>query len=180
MKLKWIIILLLVLALGWYLLSPLFNIVEVDEVSPLDTVEAEVGSIEAIPSEMQEAFDKEMEKMKDKVMAMDDVTPEKKGLLSEGEFMPKAHDVEGRALLIENNGATTLRFENFETTNGPNLHIWLSADLQGKDYLDLGKIKATKGNVNYDVPSDADLDKYNKVLVWCVPFKVLFSYAELA
>ena len=45
--------------------------------------------------------------------------------------------------------------------------------------IDLGIIKATKGNVNYEIPQDIDTTKYNKVLVWCKPFKVLFSYAEL-
>ena len=47
------------------------------------------------------------------------------------------------------------------------------------DFIDLGKIKATKGNVNYDIPEGVDTDKYNKVLVWCVPFGVIFSYSEL-
>ena len=67
----------------------------------------------------------------------------------------------------------------YETINGPNLHIYLSADLEANDYIDLGKIKATKGNVNYMVDHSIDTEKYNKVLVWCVPFQVLFSYAEL-
>jgi hypothetical protein len=72
-----------------------------------------------------------------------------------------------------------LRFENFETINGPKLHIYLASDLSADDYIDLGEIKATKGNVNYEIPDGTDLEKYNKVLVWCRPFKVLFSYSEL-
>ena len=54
-----------------------------------------------------------------------------------------------------------------------------SIGLRSKGYIDLGKIKATKDNVNYDVPESVDTNKYNKVLVWFVPFRVLFSYAEL-
>lgn len=172
MKLKWIIII-LALALGWWIISPLFNTLEVNEASPLD------DPLSHMDTEMKAEFQAEMAKMQDEVMLMDDITPEKKGLLSEATFQAQAHEVEGRALLIQNNGERTLRFENFETVNGPRLHIWLSADLEGQDYIDLGKIKATKGNVNYEVPSDIDLEKYNKVLVWCVPFKVLFSYANL-
>jgi hypothetical protein len=79
----------------------------------------------------------------------------------------------------DDGGKKVLRFEDFETVNGPNLHIYLSSDLEGKDFVDLGEIKATKGNVNYDLPEGVDLDRYDKVLVWCVPFKVLFSYGEL-
>lgn len=82
-------------------------------------------------------------------------------------------------MLIEDDNKKIVRFEDFETINGPDLHIYLSADLEANDYVDLGQIKATKGNVNYDVPVGADTLKYNKVLVWCEPFEVLFSYAEL-
>jgi len=100
-------------------------------------------------------------------------------IIAQGDLKESAHEVEGKALIINDNGKTKLRFEDFETINGPDLHIYLSSDLDAEDYIDLGKIKATKGNVNYDIPSEIDISKYNKVLVWCVPFRVLFSYAEL-
>lgn len=100
-------------------------------------------------------------------------------LLAQGQFMASVHEVHGKALLIRNGSSNILRFEDFETVNGPDLHIWLASSLGAEDYVDLGPIKATKGNVNYAVPADVDAEKYNKVLVWCVPFKVLFGYAEL-
>ena len=59
------------------------------------------------------------------------------------------------------------------------VRIYLSTNLDDNDYIDLGKLKATKGNMNYDVPSDTDFDKYNKVLIWCEPFGVLFGSASL-
>ena len=68
---------------------------------------------------------------------------------------------------------------SFETDNGPRLHIYLSAGLGDDDFIDLGPIRATKGNANYEVPAGVDIEKYRNVLVWCVPFGVLFSYAEL-
>ena len=89
------------------------------------------------------------------------------------------HEVEGKAILIETDGEKILRFEDFDTINGPDLRIYLSSDLGDDDFVELGKIKATKGNVNYEVPGDVDISKYKYVLVWCKPFKVLFSYAEL-
>jgi hypothetical protein len=100
-------------------------------------------------------------------------------ILAKGDFLPRAHEVKGSALLIQKDGEKILRFEDFETVNGPNLHIYLASNLEVKDYIDLGAIKATKGSVNYLLPIGTDTSKYNKVVVWCVPFKVLFSYAEL-
>ena len=127
-----------ILAIAYYLISPIFNVVELDESSPVSQT-----------------------------------------ILFQGNFQPSEHEVSGKAVLIEDDNKKILRFENFETINGPDLHIYLSSDLEAKDYVDLGGIKATKGNVNYEVSSDINLEKYNKVLVWCEPFKVLFSYAEL-
>lgn len=99
--------------------------------------------------------------------------------IMEGNFIPGAHEVSGKAVVIENENKKILRFENFETINGPDLFIYLSSDLDNKEFIDLGKIKATKGNVNYQLPENVDLEKYNKVLVWCRAFRILFSYAEL-
>lgn len=99
-------------------------------------------------------------------------------IISKSTLLPDAHEVAGKVVIIEERGNKILRFEDFETTSGPNLHIYLATDRSASDYIDLGKIKATKGNVNYGIPSDVDLEKYDTVLVWCVPFEVLFSYAE--
>lgn len=131
-------ILVVVLLMAFYLISPIFNVVE-----------------------MQDEISSDVE------------------IISQGIFMEQEHEVSGKALIVNDNENKILRFEDFETVNGPNLHIYLSADLEANDYIDLGEIKATKGDVNYELENSIDLEKYNKVLVWCVPFKVLFSYAEL-
>lgn len=80
---------------------------------------------------------------------------------------------------IKDGDQLIVRFEDFQTDNGPQLRIYLSADLGADDFIDLDPIKATKGNVNYTVAAGTDTDKYRNVLVWCKPFGVLFSYAEL-
>lgn len=175
-----VLILFLVLAVAWYLISPLFRVVEVNEPLPFDVEDSGMmRDIETIEPAMREEFGRQMEAMSKKVMEKDEAMPEGPTIAAEGAFMPHAHDVEGVAKLVEQGENRIIRFEDFETVNGPNLHIYLASDLDSEDYIDLGPIKATKGNVNYEVDSAIDLEKYNKVLVWCVPFKVLFSYAEL-
>jgi len=162
-KLIYLIILVAVLWVAWYLISPLWRDVVLDEASPLDN------------QDYQDAMDK----VKDDVVTMEDEMPSGPQVLLTADFKPGDHDVDGKALVIETDGNRVLRFEDFNTINGPNLHIYLSSDLTENDYVDLGPIRATKGNVNYELDPSIDLDKYNNVLVWCVPFKVLFSYAEL-
>ncbi len=100
-------------------------------------------------------------------------------IISQGEFIASAHDVKGKALIIEEDNKKILRFEDFETINGPDLRIYLSNDLDIDDSIDLGPIKATKGNVNYELDSSTNIEKYDKVLVWCRAFRVLFSYSNL-
>ena len=142
MKKKWFILLgiLVVIAvpIAWYLLSPLFIVVEMDEAAPEDTV-----------------------------------------MLSEALFQARTHDVSGKVFIIDSSGTKILRFEDFETLNGPDLRVYLATDTNAEDYIDLGELKATKGNVNYDLPDDVDLSKYKYVLIWCRAFSVLFGYAEL-
>ena len=177
MKIKTIIFLVVVALLAWYFVFPTLEVIEENDPSPISTDLAE-DPFGHMDQETMNEFSEEMEKMKDKeIVASESMPPSE--VRKQGEFKANAHNVNGRALLIETGVENVLRFEDFETINGPNLHIYLSADFKGKDFIDLGKIKATKGNINYQLDDDINTDKYNKVLVWCVPFKVLFSYAEL-
>lgn len=95
-----------------------------------------------------------------------------------GELKPSAHDVKGSALIIETAQGRILRFENLDTVNGPDLRIYLSAGPDNKDFIDLGAIRATQGNINYEVPPGVDVNKYY-ALIWCRAFRILFSYAEM-
>jgi hypothetical protein len=72
-----------------------------------------------------------------------------------------------------------VRFENFKTINGPNVHVYLAKDTSGEEFIDLGAIRGTEGNINYTVPEGVDLSEYPIVMHWCVPFSVLFNYAEI-
>ena len=151
-KLSILVGVLILAAVGWYLLSPIWRVQVLNEDSPLVERGTPPSETTSTAAEMR--------------------------VLARALFVAKAHDVAGTALLIKRGEKSILRFENFETINGPDLHIYLSADLEGKDYIDLGSIRATKGNVNYDLPVGIDTNKYRHVLVWCVPFKVLFSFAS--
>ena len=68
-----------------------------------------------------------------------------------GAFVKSAHDVSGTASVIDTGSEKILRFENFETINGPDLRIYLATDSTAREYIDLGVIKGTKGNINYTI-----------------------------
>ncbi|CRK60826.1 secreted protein [Alloactinosynnema sp. L-07] len=109
-------------------------------------------------------------------------------VLAEGAFVNAEHKTSGTARLLEQNGARLLRLEGFSTSDGPDVHVWLSATKSGSDwkayddghFVKLGKLKATDGNQNYTIPADADLTGINSVVIWCDRFNVAFGSAPLS
>lgn len=101
-----------------------------------------------------------------------------------GDFMgvnDGIHDAEGKAkILTISDGSQILRLEDFRSTNGPDVHLYLSTDKQASDFIDLGRLKANNGNQNYQIPINTDFSKYKYVLIWCQPFSVLFGSAQLS
>ena len=102
-------------------------------------------------------------------------------LIFEGAFedADSFHKVSGEAKVYTDGNREYLRFENFESTNGPDLKIYISEDLDAESYISLGELKGNIGNQTYEIPEDVDLEKYNTVLIWCEAFSVLFGSADL-
>jgi hypothetical protein len=91
------------------------------------------------------------------------------------------HNAEGLAKIIPlGNESTILRLENFKSTNGPNVHVYLSTDKTASNFIDLGRLKANNGNQNYYIANGTDFAKYHTVLIWCKDFSVLFGSAEVS
>lgn len=91
-----------------------------------------------------------------------------------------AHPASGVVRVLEAAGKTFVRYENYETINGPDIFVYLAKDLDARDFVNLGRVKATKGSANYEVPPGVDIGEYRYVLTWCRAFGVLFNYADVA
>lgn len=90
------------------------------------------------------------------------------------------HNAEGLVKVTPLGDRTSvLRLENFKSTNGPNVHLYLATDKAASNFIDLGRLKANNGNQNYYIPNGTDLAKYSMVLIWCKDFSVLFGSAQL-
>ena len=90
------------------------------------------------------------------------------------------HPASGTVRVIDANSKTYIRYENFKTINGPDLYVYIAKDLEAKEYANLGTLRATEGNVNYEIPADVNLQDYKYVMVWCKAFGVLFNYADIS
>jgi hypothetical protein len=118
------------------------------------------------------------------IMDISQNTAEENKNLLVGDFMgvnDGIHNAEGYAkILTLSDGSQILRLEDFRSTNGPDVHLYLSTDKQASNFIDLGRLKANNGDQNYQIPIDTDFNKYKYVLIWCQPFSVLFGSAQLS
>lgn len=112
--------------------------------------------------------------------------------LLSGSLISHEHTTSGAVRVIENpDGSRQLALVGLETSNGPDVHVWLSAGpvVEGTDgwftagqydHIDLGPIKGNLGDQLYDIPADVDLSVFRTVDLWCVQFGVSFGAAALA
>jgi hypothetical protein len=153
------------LPLGWYLASPLFLSTTIDEPLP-----ALSGGPSPAMSPMASASPS----------ATAPVTAVRSGMFSGAD---EFHFGRGSATLLETEpGRYLVRLEDFEVRNGPDLYVYLSpsADGYADGAVELGRLKADKGNQNYEVPPATDVEEARSVVIWCRQFSVLFAVAPLA
>ena len=140
-----------------------------------DTAIAQIGEDTVVPAAEQ---------------AMPPDMPDEPTALAMGSFIDidPIHGAEGSATIYQlPDGARVLRFEDFRSKNGPDLHVYLSTEAPtstfgglGANEIHLGALKGNVGNQNYDIPADIDLSQYRSVVIYCVPFRVVFSTAAFA
>src|SRR5262249_13759165 len=110
-------------------------------------------------------------------------------VLASGKFHKVAHDSSGDASIYQlADGKRVLRFTNFVTSNGPDVHVYLVAANDATDsdtvknsgFREIGSLKGNIGDQNYELPADIDLAKYRAVTIWCQRFGVNFGTAPLS
>ena len=201
-----IIIAAIVIPIGIYTLSPLFIYTEINEPLPSLSSESSIGfekfmamteeekinaaknmtveekdMIMRTAAEQDTIINETMTSTKDS--SKNTEQNENKNILV-GDFMgvnDGIHNAEGKAkILTLSDGSQIIRLEDFRSTNGPDVHLYLSTNKQASDFIDLGRLKANIGNQNYQIPVNTDYNKYKYVLIWCQPFSVLFGSAQLS
>ena len=114
--------------------------------------------------------------------------PPEPELVLDGKFygVDDIHQGKGDALVYKTpEGGHFLRLENFEVTNGPQLHVILGVDENPYnhatlgEYLDLGPLKGNIGDQNYVIPAGTDLSEYGSVVIYCVPFRAIFAISPI-
>ena len=155
-------------AVGWYLGSPVFIRTTMDE--PMPTVAIATARVPSGPTASPLA-----------VISADVLT----SVLARGELraVDSLHNGTGTVVLLRVGVKRFLRFEDVAITNAPDVHVYLSRETGGKwteaTSVYLGPLKATNGSFNYEIPVGTDLAPMHSVVVWCRAFSVLVTWADL-
>jgi hypothetical protein len=179
----WVLGLAVLGGIGWYAFRPelLFVRTHVNEAAPMAqaTAGATAGTATGSMSDASEAGS-----MAGGAMAAEAAAP----ALLRGSFHSVAHETHGSAAILRGaDGRLVLRLTDFSTSNGPDVRVYLVAAADAGDnatvtragFVELGKLKGTDGDQNYDVPPGLDLGKYRAVTIWCRRFSVNFATAPL-
>ncbi|MCY4556050.1 MAG: DM13 domain-containing protein [Chloroflexi bacterium] len=179
---------------AWWLLSPLVMTNEVNEDFPLATravvpanmTMTEVEDAMAAAANLERPVD---EAMPDSSGSAGSQTQPQAGLSGQFRDADSFHKGSGSATVYDlgSEGGHILRLEDFRVTNGPDLRVLLvnapnpesHSDLDDAGYIELGKLKGNVGSQNYDIPANVSLADVQSVVIYCNPFRVVFSVATL-
>lgn len=93
-----------------------------------------------------------------------------------GNFMDGPYGtVAGVVSIYADNDNYLLALKDFETSNGPDLHVYLSQEELPVHFIDLGKLKSTNGNQVYTIPEGTNFTTYKYALIHCQQYNHLFG-----
>jgi hypothetical protein len=107
--------------------------------------------------------------------------------LARGELVSRDHRTTGvvRVLAVDD-GHRIVRLDGLDTSNGPDLYVYLSTNrADGPEgafdhaYVNLGRLKGNQGDQNYELPPEVDLGRFTTLVIWCDRFDSAFGAADL-
>ncbi len=106
--------------------------------------------------------------------------PTKATLLKQGTFGGNmGYTVSGSAKLYDYQGKKYIYLENFSSSGGPDLKVYVATTATAAQFVSLGALKGNSGNQAYEVANPPDFAVHNKILIWCQQFSVLFGQSTL-
>jgi Electron transfer DM13 len=120
-----------------------------------------------------------------------EAAPEGARTIAMGKFIGHVHHAAGTArLVVLPDNKHLLRVEGLRTTQGPRVHVWLidrridhatasRHTVKTVAHVDLGPMRANRGDANYLLPDDARITSAKTAILWCARFRVVFGFAPL-
>ncbi|MEO6733548.1 MAG: DM13 domain-containing protein [Ferruginibacter sp.] len=84
----------------------------------------------------------------------------------------------GIAKIYSKAGAYSLVLDSFSVSTGPDLHVYLSKEMQPINFIDVGLLKTTSGRQVYNINGMPDFMEYKYALIHCQQYNHLFGSAK--
>jgi len=98
-------------------------------------------------------------------------------------FQRVDYDVQGSYSIIDNGNEKLLRIENLDIANGPDLHFVFSNTNQAwnnNSYESIAALPGNQGSYNILIPDGLNPDDYKYLLIHCVQFSHTFASADIS
>jgi len=119
------------------------------------------------------------EKTSSTVVAMDpvDTTAQLRyrGIFSSGPY----GTTNGVVKIYSKASVYSLVLDSFNVSSGPDLHVYLSKEVQPLNFIDLGVLRTRSGTQVYTISGMPDFMQYSFALIHCQQFDHLFGSANL-
>lgn len=89
----------------------------------------------------------------------------------------KGFIAQGTVAIYDSGDATFLRLEDFSITSGIDQHVYLTKDASIATGIDLGGLKATQGEQNYDI-TGIDTEIYDIMVIYSKTFDTYYAHAR--
>ncbi len=103
-----------------------------------------------------------------------------KMLVLSGTLIPSVGEsANGLVKVYKKAGIYSITLEDFISTIGPDVHLYLAQEATPILIIDLGKLNAASGNQTYPIKGSPDFSKYKFATIHCQQYNVVFGYAPL-
>lgn len=106
-------------------------------------------------------------------------------ILKQGDFVSAKYNTQGTGTLLTKDGKTFLELNQaFQTDQGPDLFILLHQEVNPtaydpSQYALVGQLSRNKGQQQYEIAAEVEIEQYQSIAIWCKKFNVTFGYAPL-
>ncbi len=108
-------------------------------------------------------------------------TSQSKLISNTGLFISSNNEsVKGKTLLYATKDSFKLAFQDFSSTNGPDLKVYLSKDSLASAIFNVGSLKSTMGSQVYSVSmTGLTIKDYPFIIIFCKQYNIPFGYAKV-
>lgn len=100
-------------------------------------------------------------------------------VMMRGFFERASHNGRGMVEVVRLDSKDVVRLRSFQVDAGAELHLYLSSDAQASQFTDLGALRNTTGDQDYEIPPGSAPGDFTYALIWSEEYQESWALARL-